>query len=149
MTQKEIYTLISRIPGLGELGEWNQNLMATSYGWSRNLWQKGKRDDGFEVSVSKTVNVTTRTLYAAFTDESSRNNWLGPEKVLFRKSTKGRSCRVTWSDGTSLSVEFYPKGPQKSQVVVQHQKLYSPQLREARKVFWTEKLDRLKKMLEV
>jgi hypothetical protein len=149
LAHSEIYELISQIPDLESLGQWNWNLLATSYEWSRGLKARGERKDGIEISVSKTVACPISRLYDTWMNDVSRKKWLGNEKIHVRKATENKSARITWSDGaTSLSVDFYTKGNDKSQVVVQHQKIQDVAAAEKLKVFWTQKLDALKSMIE-
>ena len=80
------------------------------------------KENGFEISVSKTIHVPLKNLYQSWLNDNTRTIWLGKENIVFRKTTENKSARVTWSDQiTSLSVDFYDKGINKSQVVVQHQ----------------------------
>src|SRR4051812_36345902 len=67
-----IYKLIQGIQGLAPLGEWNQGLLSTSYQWSRGLRERGEKKDGFEVSVSKTINKSLSVIYEAFVKPISR-----------------------------------------------------------------------------
>jgi uncharacterized protein YndB with AHSA1/START domain len=148
MNHPEIFALVSKIKGLGPLGEWNQNLLITSYEWSRGIKERGQKENGFEISVSKTVSVPVALLYNRWTDDPQRKKWL-KEKIIIRKATENRSVRITWSDNeTSLSVDFYPKGNGKSQVVVQHLKIPDSKKATELKEYWSKKLNELKSLLE-
>lgn len=143
-----IYDLIASIDGLTPLGEWNCGLLSTSYQWDRGLRERGEKADGFEVSVSKMVEVPTEMLYAAWTDEGLRKKWL-PQKITITKSTENKSVRVLWSDNsTRLSVDLYPKGDSKSQMVVQHLKIPDSDMAAQMKEYWAERLNTLKGLLE-
>ena len=145
----EIYTLIQSIDGLKPLGEWNQGLLSTSYQWSRGLRERGEKTDGFEISVSKTIAVRIRDLYAAWADDTIRSEWLREKDVTITKATENKSVRVLWSDkATRLSVDFYPKGDAKSQVVVQHLKLPDSARAAEMKAYWSDALNDLKTALE-
>jgi hypothetical protein len=145
----EIYKIVASVKGLEPLGEWNTNLLATTYSWDRGIRQRGEKEGGFEIGVSKTIAVPLNVLYQGFLDDKCRVKWLGKEKIEIRKATENKSARITWSDGeTSLSVDFYAKGNSKSQVVVQHQKIKTAEESEEKKVFWAEKLEKLKALLE-
>ncbi len=128
------------------MGEWNQNLLATTYEWNRGLKQRGEKANGFEIGVSKTIPVPVSMLYQAWMDDTLRKRWLN-EPFEIRKATPDKSLRITWNDGTSLSVEFYVKGEQKSQVVVQHLKIPDAAQAAHRKQYWSERLDVLKALL--
>lgn len=145
---KEIFVAAGSINKLKPLGDWNLNLLTTAYEWSRGIKERGQKEKGFEVSVSKTVAVPAGTLYTAWIDEAIRKKWL-KEKIVFRKTTAGKSARITWIDNTtSVSVEFYPKGETTSQVVVHHLKLPAVKKADELRTFWTIALSRLKSLME-
>ena len=131
------------------MGEWNLNLLSTTYEWNRGLKERGQKKDGFEISVSKTIAVPIQILYNSLTNTTKRNKWLAGEKITIRKSTENKSARITWSDNeTSLSVDFYPKGADKSMVVVQHLKIKTSGHAKEMKEYWANALEKLKLMLE-
>ncbi len=149
MKHIDIFNLVSSVEGLKSLGEWNQNLLTTTYEWNRGLKERGEKEGSFEVGVSKTINVSINTLYNSWIDDKTRNKWLAKEKITIRKATLNKSARITWSDGkTSLSVDFYSKGEDKSQVVVQHMKIPDSKTATAMKSYWGKMLESLKVFLE-
>jgi hypothetical protein len=149
MTHLEIFKLIGAIPGLEPLGQWNHNLLTTTYEWSRSLKERGQKENGFEVSISKTVNVPVKALYQSWVDPKIRKRWLEHDNIEIRKATENKSARISWlSDGTSLSVDFYAKGETKSQVVVQHLKLPGSTKANEMKAYWGAALEKLKSLLE-
>lgn len=148
LNMPEIYSLIQTIPGLEKMSEWNRNLLATRYGWDREIREKGQKKNGFEISVSKTISVPCELLFDYWNTATLRHSWL-PEKMSIRKATPAKSLRITWEeDETSLSVELYNKGEHKSQVVVQHLHLPNAEKAEAQKNFWTLRLLELKRLAE-
>jgi uncharacterized protein YndB with AHSA1/START domain len=143
-----IYKIISEIPGLKALGEWNQGLLGTSYQWSRGLRERGQKDKGFEIGVSKTVNAPLSVLYKALIDDKIRIKWC-KEKTEFSTTTENKSARVLWSDkSTRLSIDFYDKGTGKSQIVVQHLKIADAKKAAELKEYWGKTLEALKQLLE-
>ena len=144
-----IFNLIAGTDGLKPLGEWNHNLLATSYEWDRGLKGRGQKADGFEVGVSKTVSVAVNELYAALVDETLRDSWLPGENITITKSTENKSVRALWTDGkTRLSIDFYPKADAKSQIVVQHLKIPDAEMAARMKENWGRVLSELKSLLE-
>ncbi|MBC7534380.1 MAG: hypothetical protein H7258_01650 [Ferruginibacter sp.] len=63
LKQVEIFVLTGTIEQLKDLGAWNRNLLALTYEWSRGLKERGKKERGFEVSISKTINNRLQHLY--------------------------------------------------------------------------------------
>lgn len=150
LSHLDIYNLIGKTEGLEILSEWNQNLLTTTYEWNRGLKERGQKEDGFEISVSKTVNIELPQLYQYFIDDSKREEWLCKVNITIRKATLNKSTRVTWSDNiTSLSIDFYSKGIDKSQIVVQHQKIPDYEQSILLKEFWSSKLLILKQIAEI
>ena len=41
MAHTDIFNLVTSIEGLKPLGQWNQNLLTTSYEWDRGLKERG------------------------------------------------------------------------------------------------------------
>ncbi|HEX2091432.1 MAG TPA: DUF1801 domain-containing protein [Longimicrobiaceae bacterium] len=104
--------------------------------------------EGYRAYASKTVNVPVETLFAAWTDESLRDRWLGAGKLTVRGATPGKSLRARWEDDTPLDVRFTARGEGKSDVNVDHRKIGSPEAAEHLKAVWKESLERLKQVLE-
>jgi len=69
--------------------------------------------------------------------------------MVVRKATANKSMRVTWADGaTNVDVNFWAKGPAKSQVAVQHEKLAGVADVARRKKYWAAALSKLQAVLE-
>lgn len=145
MTHQEIVKLLNSKHNVGPW--WCQMVTVTYEQWA-GLRQTHEKTDGFQISVSRTVNTPIGLLYSSFDSESSRKEWLPEDGLVIRKATKNRSMRVTWKDGkSSLEINFYPKDKDKSQVVVQHSKLPSASSAAKMKTYWSKALDRLRASL--
>jgi uncharacterized protein YndB with AHSA1/START domain len=130
------------------VGDWWAQSVTVGYERIRGLRAIGQRRSGaWEASKSKTVAVPVDRLFDAFANARTRKRWLGDVKLTIRKATKPKSMRVTWDDGSSIEIGFYPKGDAKSSVAVQHTKLASKEDADAKKTFWSEKLEALAAML--
>jgi hypothetical protein len=66
-----------------------------------------------------------------------------------RTTVADKSIRVTWEDGTSVELYFVPKGPEKSQVAIQHRKLRTKAQAAEAKAYWGERLEGLAKLLRL
>jgi hypothetical protein len=131
---------------LGCPGWWSQ-MIAVGYEQQHGLRQKYEKPDGFEISRGKTIDIALSDLFAAWSDEKKRGRWLEVRPTV-RKATLEKSMRITWPDGTSVSVNFYSKGPAKSMLSLQHGKLATAQHAEKMKAWWEAALERLKTALE-
>ena len=144
MSHKEIVTYIGKAY---QVKPWWQQMVTVTYEQERGMRALHQKPEGYEISVSKTIDVSLAELYNAFEDEKVRNNWLPDTPITIHKATLHKSMRITWTDGQkSLSVNFYDKGQDKSQVVVQHTKLPDAKGAEKMKTYWAEALERLKEI---
>lgn len=132
-----------------DVGPWWQQMVTVTYEQARGLRDAHEKPGGYQISVSRTVNVPLANLYKAVANEEGRSRWLSENGLEVRKATPNKSMRVSWKDGkTSLEINFYPKGDGKSQVVVQHSKLPDAKAAAKMKTFWGQALDRLREVLE-
>ena len=69
------------------------------------------------------VQRATETLFEAWANARVRGRWLDGEIGRVRTSAAAKSMRLDGRDGSIVAVGFWPKGPSKSAVSVQHTKL--------------------------
>lgn len=131
-----------------EISGWWSQTVTVEYEIARGMRELHEKPAGFEVSVSRTMNADSKTVFRYFKDARLRKKWLG-EEFRITVSTEEKSLRALWNDGTTrISVNFYPKAPDKSQVSVQHLKLSDGRSAGLKKLFWAEKLDNLRRLLK-
>lgn len=127
----------------GVPGWWAQTV---TVGWerARGVRQKYQTASGFQVSVSKTLPVEVGALYRAFTDARRRNRWLERGTLKVRTKTENKTARFDFRDeGSRVHAYFEAKGPEKTTVTIQHEKLSGPEDVEEKRAFWKERLQRL------
>lgn len=128
---------------------WYSQTITVAYERERGLRKVHEKPGGFEINVSKTINIPNEALFKFWDSDEIHKKWLPKNSLTKRKSTENKSMRMGWNeDATLLSINFYPKGDNKSQVVVQHTKLKSQKDADNKKKFWGEKLNELKNILE-
>ena len=128
-------------------GWWSQ---AVTVGYERikGLRARGQRRDGsYEANKSRTYNVPAGTLFDAWANARVRGRWLDGEIGKVRTSTAAKSMRLDGKDGSIVAVGFWPKGPSKSAVSVQHTKLRDQETATKLKKYWGERLDALRDVL--
>jgi hypothetical protein len=146
LPHKDIALLLSRKFGVPD---WWSQMVTVGYEQARGLRAVYQKADGFAASASRTVGIPLDGLFAAWHDPKMRARWLLDAPVEVRRSTDGKSMRMTWTKGgSSVDVSFVSKGAGKSQVQVQHAQLPSPASVTRQKAFWGEALGRLKSLLE-
>ena len=130
------------------INDWWCQMVTVGFEQASGRRVKYQQPHGFEVSVSKTIGAPVAEAFAAWKEPAVREQWLPGIELTIRKATPHKSIRIRWSDETSVSVNFWPKGSLKCQVVPQHGKLASASLAEKMKVFWTDRLEALRGLLE-
>lgn len=130
------------------VSDWWCQMITVGYEQARGLREAHQKTDGFTANASKTVAVPLAALHTAWADESKWPAWLGEIRLTVRKTTPGKSLRITWSDGSNLDVNLYAKGEGKSQVSLQHSKLPDAEAATQMKAFWSAALNRLKAFVE-
>jgi len=146
MSHQEIVKYLNTKQGVGP---WWQQMVTVTYEQARGLREKHQKPEGYQISVSRTVNTPLPKLFKSVANEKARSAWLAEDGLVVRKATANKSMRVTWHDGkTSLEINFYPKGDDKSQIVVQHSKLPDAKSSAKMKAYWAKALDRLREALE-
>lgn len=147
MPHKEIATLVFDkydVPG------WWAQMVTVGYEQARGLRALNQKADGFVANASKTFATNLERLYTAWHDPRLREFWLPGAPLEVRRSTDGKSMRMMWTLGnSSIDVNFYAKGGDKSMVQVQHTKLSDAEAVAVQKAYWTEGLERLRAWLEV
>ena len=145
LNHQEIVSLLSR---RHDLNDWWSQMVANVYEQHARMHEKHERTGGYEISVSKIFQVDVRMIYDAWSTNEKRRRWLQESPLKITAPTRNKSIRAQWANGQSrLSIDFYSKGENKSQVVVQHMKLPSLKAAEDMQTFWKEKLDALEGML--
>jgi hypothetical protein len=125
-------------------GWWAQSV-TVGYERARGMRAPNQRPEGFEVSVSKTVDLPAMEAWRAFVEPKRRASWLDLGlRVRSGTRTMGRSARFDVpSDGTRVNVLFDPKGDVRSVVTVTHVKLAGAADVAAHRAEWRERLGRL------
>ncbi len=145
MSHQEIAAYLSEKQGVPP---WWTQMVAVTYEQARGVRDKHEKPQGFEISVSRTINAPVGKAFKAWSNDKLRTEWL-PAKIEIRKATTNKSLRITWEDRkTSLAVAFAAKGADKTQVVAQHSKLPDAKSAAKMKTFWADALERLKTLLQ-
>jgi hypothetical protein len=145
---REIALWLAEQQGLDPLA-WNVQAVVSSYELTRGVREVGEKDDGFVVTVSRTVGVGVEQLYDAFVEERLRQRWLSDAVLSARTATRPRSARFDWAGGpTRVNVTFLAKGQDKSTVALQHRRLADAAEADRMKGYWRERLASLKHTLE-
>ena len=127
---------------------WNAQAIAGSYELARGLRAVGEKEDGFAITVSRTVSVDVARLYDAFTDVSLRRQWLPDGELFERTATRPKSARFDWGPGeTRVNVTFLDKGRDKSTVALEHRRLADAAEADRMKDYWRQRLQMLKHRL--
>lgn len=129
-------------------GWWAQSV-TVGYERARGMRDKHQVTTGFSIGVTKTVNVAAEQALAAFTDARRRGRWLTGVGMRQRPTRAANTARFDWPDPRSIVIVYIgPKGPDRSTVAVQHERLPDAETAERLKVEWRARLGQLKAELE-
>jgi hypothetical protein len=134
--------------GAVESGWWAQ-MVTVGYEQARGMRKVNERPDGFSLSVSRTMPFGLVAVSGAWTDPERRMAWL-PEsgKLEITTASPGKGARGRWADdGSRLIVAFSRKGDDRTQVVVQVERLKSESEVEPRREMWRSALAALQESL--
>ena len=133
---------------LGVDGWWAQSV-TVGYEPARGMRAEHQRLDGFTVDVSRTFPVGTERVHRAFAQARQRNRWLERGSLRLRTATASTSARFDFGDGSSrVAVFVTAKGPEKSTVSIQHERLPDADAVQRMRAFWNERLAALARMLQ-
>lgn len=133
----------------GVPGWWAQNI-TVAYEQARGLRKPGQRRSGeYATSASKTVGAAAERVTEAFTDPRLRERWLPGVDLEVRAVRPGKSVRALWPGGRArVNVGLVVKGPDKTAISVQLEKLPDAEAMAELRALWRERLVDLKKVLE-
>lgn len=141
MPHKQIASMVYE--KFGVPGWWSQ-MVTVGYEQARGLREVHQNLAGFSANASKTFQANLDRLFSAWSDPVLREAWLPGAPLQVRKSTDGKSMRITWTLGNSnVDVGFFSKGPDKTVVQVEHSKLSDAEAVAAQKAYWSAGLERL------
>jgi hypothetical protein len=127
---------------------WWSQMVTVEYERARGLRGVHQKAGGdFAASASRTFDTPATKIYNAWTDEKLRRRWLPGAKIEITTAKPGKSLRAKWNDTTRLSVYFYGKGEEKTQIAVDHMKLTSTKESAKMKSYWFNALNRLEMTL--
>ena len=102
---------------------------------------------GFAASASRTIGADVERVFAAWTDERARNQWLRDDELEVTESTPSISLHGAWA-ASRVRVFFMPRGALRTHVTVDHEELSTEHKAEQMKKFWQVRLGRLAAALE-
>lgn len=107
------------------VGSWWSQTVTVGYERARGMRAMHQRPEGFEVNVSKTIDLPAMEAWRAFVEPSRRAGWLDLGlRMRTGTRTMGRAARFDVpSEGTRVHVAFTGKGDDRSVVTVTHVKL--------------------------
>jgi uncharacterized protein YndB with AHSA1/START domain len=133
---------------IGVDGWWAQSV-TVGYERARGMRAEHQRPDGFSVDVSKTMPVGAERVHRAFVQARQRNRWLERGTLTLRTATQPRSARFDFRDDSSrVAVFVTSKGPARSTVSIQHERLADATAVKRMRAFWKERLAELARMLQ-
>jgi hypothetical protein len=130
------------------VGPWWQQMVTVAYEQARGKREKHETEEGYQVGVSKTLELPLAKLFRFWAEPAERNKWLADDRFSINKATASKSIRARWGRGVSrIDVDFTDKGAGKSQVTVQHNRIETADAAEQMKAYWAKKIRALEALL--
>lgn len=127
---------------------WWRQMIAVEYERARGLRARHETSSGYSVAISKTVAVSLSHLYAQTADTAKRKKWFPKGAFVPSSRTRDKYLRGSWKAGARLEIGFYAKGRDKSQIVVQVNKLAGTPQVERERTAWKSALSKLQRIVE-
>ena len=102
---------------------------------------------GFVASAARTIGADIEHVFAAWTDDAQRAQWLRDGQFALTDRTPGVSLHADWGTG-KLRVLFMPRGAARAYVTVDHDGLPTARRAEQMTKFWRARLSRLAALVE-
>jgi len=124
------------------VGAWWSQSVTVGYERARGMRALHERPEGFEVSISKTVELPALEAWRAFAEPSSRSRWLDTAlRMRTGTRTMGRSARFDVpGDGSQINVAFTEKAAGRSVVTVTNIKLPDAAAVKRQRAEWRSRL---------
>jgi len=113
---------------------WWSQMVANTYEQYKGLRKKYENKDGFEASVSKTIEKPISQLFQW---------WKNFPEIKITSATPNKYIRGVMKDGTRMDVGFVARNSSKTQVVVQQHKLKNLAAVKQAKEYWKKILEKL------
>ncbi len=97
---------------------------------------------GFVASAARTIGADVEHVFAAWTEEAQRAQWLREDQLVVTDRIAGVSLHGDWGSG-KLRVLFMPRGAARASVTVDHEGLPTARRAEQMTKFWRARLGRL------
>ena len=134
MEHKEIAEYLSvkqSVPG------WWSQMVTVQYEQEVKGRKLHETTSGFQISKSKTLPFSMTKVFIAVQSSSKRKIWLKDPDFKISKAIKNKSIRGKWIDGkTNIEFQFYSKDKNRTQLVVQLNKINSSKEAEKLKKYW-------------
>lgn len=102
---------------------------------------------GFVASAGRTIGADVEQVFAAWTEDGRRAQWLRDDQLVLTDRTPGVSLHGDWGPG-KLRVLFMPRGAARAFVTVDHEGLPTARRAEQMTKFWRARLSRLAALVE-
>jgi len=144
LNHQAIVRELKHAPGL--TGWWRQ-MIAVEYERAQGLRAKHQRADGFSVSISKTLKAELSELFDAAANATRRSQWFPQGDFEPSSQTPDRYLRGAWRKSLRVEMGFYAKGPGKSQLAIQVNRLPNASDVEKERQRWKAAITKLQRLL--
>lgn len=107
------------------------------------------KSPGLAIGISWTIAAPAARIFIALADEELRRIWLPDGRLDVTRSQRPSALRGRWDSGPGrVAISLLPAGTGETQVALEHERLPDAATAERMTAFWTERLERLREMVE-
>jgi hypothetical protein len=144
---REVARWLAAERGLDPLA-WGVQAVVGSYDRARRGRQVGQHEDGFAVSVQRTLPVPAEQALAHLLDGDRRASWVGEVDLSVRPGKHDRVVRFDVAGGPSrVHVSVDAKGADRCTVTVEQVRLPDAEAADAARTAWRGRLDALRSLV--
>lgn len=131
------------------MGPWWSQMVAVRYEQLRGLRSAYEKAGGFEVNVSRTVDLPIERVFRAWSDPHQRRRWAPSIELANARFRPNHSIRADGAGGSKLTIRFTERPASRTQVAVEQSRLRAAAEVEPVRTFWRTLLQRLDAPLQV
>lgn len=146
LDHKSIARLLAQRYGVPD---WWAQMVTVGYERLSGRREKHQRAAGdYQASKTRVFEAPVERLFDAWNNAREREQWLDDAECTITTSTRPKSVRIAWRDGrTRVDVNLYAKGPARSTMSLQHEKLTNAEEVAEMKAYWEKQFEQLARWL--
>lgn len=144
---RDHHGLVELVRETARLSDWWQQSVAAGYERTKGLRAVHETTAGFAASASRSFDCAVGALFEALVNGGIRARWLGASALKITLAREHTVIHATWG-ASRVTFAFVERASGGASLSVVHRDLANAAEVDAKKVFWTDALDRLERLLK-